>query len=105
MPLYPSNKKKVFIGPRGTKGEDGSDGSMGANGPNNITTSTTTDITGFLKGNGANVSGDATSYAPLVGSSDIEINNTLKGVILTAPDASRWRITINNLGVLITTKL
>ena len=36
---------------------------------------------------------------------DIEISNTLNGVILTSPDASRYRITIDNAGTLITTSI
>jgi hypothetical protein len=36
---------------------------------------------------------------------DIEVVNNLNGVILASPDNSRWRITINNAGALITTKL
>ena len=36
---------------------------------------------------------------------DIEIGDTAKGVILTAPNASRWRITVDNSGNLTTTSI
>lgn len=36
---------------------------------------------------------------------DIEITDSDKGVILTSPDASRWRITIDDLGELVITKI
>lgn len=36
---------------------------------------------------------------------DVEITDTTKGVILTAPDASRWRITVDNSGNLTTTSI
>lgn len=37
--------------------------------------------------------------------SDIEITDTTKGIILTAPNASRWRITVDNAGALATTSI
>lgn len=42
-------------------GETGSQGEQGEPGPNEVTTSTDTDITGYLYGDGANVSGKAIS--------------------------------------------
>ena len=36
---------------------------------------------------------------------DMEIGDTAKGVILTAPNASRWRITVDNSGNLTTTSI
>jgi len=36
---------------------------------------------------------------------DIEITDPTKGIILTSPDLSRWRITVDNLGNLITTSI
>lgn len=42
---------------------------------------------------------------PAVGANDIEITDSTKGVILHSPDTSRWRITIDNDGVLTSTKL
>ena len=42
-----------FVGPPGPQGETGADG---APGPNEVSTNTETNITGLLKGNGANVS-------------------------------------------------
>jgi len=36
---------------------------------------------------------------------DIEITDTTKGIILTSPDTSRWRVTIGDDGVLTTTKI
>lgn len=40
-----------------------------------------------------------------VGSSDIEITDATKGVILRAPDGGRWRLTIDSTGILNTTRL
>ena len=54
----------------------------------------TIDISGNL-----NVTGTGTH------SSDVEITDTTKGVILKSPDGTRWRITIDNTGVLTTTSL
>jgi len=41
--------------------------------------------------------------ASKIGADNIEITDFTKGVILTAPDASRWRITVDNAGILTTT--
>lgn len=41
----------------------------------------------------------------LIGDGDIEITNPNNGVILTSPDLNRWRITIDNDGVLTVTGL
>lgn len=41
----------------------------------------------------------------LFNNGDIEITDTTKGIILTSPDASRWRVTIDNSGNLITTSI
>lgn len=38
-------------------------------------------------------------------SSDIIIDNTLKGIVLKSPNNHYWRVTISNLGALITTDL
>ena len=35
------------------------------------------------------------------GDKDIEITDTTKGVILRSPNGSRYRITVNNAGVLV----
>ena len=40
-----------------------------------------------------------------IGSSDIEITNTTKGVILKAPNGTRYRITVDNTGALVTTAI
>ena len=40
---------------------------------------------------------------PLTGTDDIEITDFNKGVILTSPNSSRYRITVDNAGTLITT--
>ena len=40
-----------------------------------------------------------------VGPRDIEVQASDHGIILTSPDKSRWRATINNLGALAWTKL
>lgn len=50
-------------------------------------------------------SGSWVNKANLVGADDIEITNTAKGVVLTAPNASRWRITVDNSGNLTTTSI
>jgi hypothetical protein len=34
---------------------------------------------------------------------DIEINDPTKGIILQSPDTTRWRITVDNSGSLVTT--
>ena len=44
------------IGPVGPAGPQGETGADGAPGPNEVSTNTETNITGLLKGNGANVS-------------------------------------------------
>lgn len=49
-------------GATGEKGDKGDTGATGADGPNNITAGTTTTLTGFLKGNGAVVSEDSSTY-------------------------------------------
>ncbi len=36
---------------------------------------------------------------------DIEITDTTKGIILTAPDGGKWRITVDNTGNIITTDI
>jgi hypothetical protein len=36
---------------------------------------------------------------------DLEVMDATKGIILKSPDLSRWRVTVNNAGALITTKL
>jgi len=41
----------------------------------------------------------------LLTDSDIEITDTAKGIILKSPDGTRWRITIDNAGALVTTSL
>ena len=40
-----------------------------------------------------------------VGPRDVEIQASDHGIILTSPDASRWRATIDNAGALTWTKL
>ena len=41
----------------------------------------------------------------IIGNGDIEITDPTKGLILTSQDSSRWRITIDNDGVLTVTGL
>lgn len=36
---------------------------------------------------------------------DLEITDTTQGLILHSPDGNKWRIQINNLGIITTTKL
>ena len=43
--------------------------------------------------------------ADKVGSDDIEITNTTKGVILKAPNGTRYRITVDNSGALVVTSI
>lgn len=52
----------------------------------------------------AAVEGVATNYFKVT-SSDIEITDLTKGVILKSPDGTRWRITVSDAGVLTTTSL
>ena len=40
-----------------------------------------------------------------VGTEDIEITDTTKGIILKSPNGKRWRITIDNLGILTSTEI
>jgi len=51
----------------------------------------------------ASLDGSTAGIAKVTG--DVEITDTTKGVILTAPDASRWRITVDNSGNLTTTSI
>lgn len=43
--------------------------------------------------------------AGAVGAADIEITDAAKGLILASPDASRWRLTIDDTGTLISTSI
>lgn len=45
------------------------------------------------------------SAGPNLTTNDIEITDFTKGIILRSPDNSRWRVTIDNAGVLLRTKL
>jgi hypothetical protein len=47
--------------------------------------------------------GQIDAKANLVGTSDIEITDTTKGVILKSPDGTRYRITVANGGTLVVT--
>ena len=47
----------------------------------------------------------STAYALKAGAEDIEITDATKGIILRSPDGSRWRVTIDNAGTLVRTKL
>ena len=38
-------------------------------------------------------------------SSDVEVVDATKGIVLRSPDGSRWRVTIDNAGTLVRTKL
>lgn len=40
-----------------------------------------------------------------VGSDDVEITSFTKGIILTAPNGTRYRVTVDNTGTLIRTAL
>lgn len=55
--------------------------------------------------NGAVRNSDLTPYAKKIDSSDIEVTDFNKGVILKSPDGTRWRITVSNVGVLTTTSI
>lgn len=50
----------TVIGLQGATGATGATGAAGAAGPNTVTTSTTTNLTGYIKGDGTNISGVAT---------------------------------------------
>lgn len=51
------------------------------------------------------VSGDVGIFGPLTISSDIEITDFTKGIILRSPNNSRWRVTVTNSGALSSTAL
>lgn len=56
--------------------------------------------------NGGNVGiGTTTTPSKLTVAGDVESVGSANGVILTAPNGSRWRITVSNTGVLSTTAL
>lgn len=68
-------------GPTGATGPAGADGAAG---PNTVTSSTTTDLTGFLKGDGANIIGvtkipssslDANNFSLTSGSTNLTLNS------------------------------
>jgi len=78
-------------GPGGANGQQGADGEPG---PNTVTTTTTTDLTGILKGNGANV-GTATAgtdyVAPnnaIAGATKTKITYDAKGLVTGGEDAT-----------------
>lgn len=48
---------------------------------------------------------NANTLAYAVGAEDIEITDSTKGIILTSPDSTRWRITVSNAGALTATSL
>lgn len=49
--------------------------------------------------------GTTNTTSRLTVNGDIEITDSTKGAILTAPNGSRWRITVSNTGVLSTTSI
>lgn len=61
------------------------------------------DIIGYLNQNFRRVSDTLGRSAGLSDNKDIEITDSARGIILTAPNSNRYRITVSNTGVLTTT--
>jgi hypothetical protein len=57
------------------------------------------------KANLSDVNTALAAKADVVGSSDVEVTDATKGVILRSPDGSRWRITVGDDGSLNTTEI
>lgn len=49
--------------------------------------------------------GDDSGNSPQTFSSDIEITDSTKGIILRSPNGARWRVTVDNSGTLVRTSL
>lgn len=81
-------------GSDGMNGVDGSDGADGAPGPNTVTAATTTNLTGILKGDGANVGTAAagTDYvapnAGITGATKTKLTYDAKGLVTSGADAT-----------------
>lgn len=62
--------------------------------------------TGVDAGTGdVTINASAASFDGGTTANDVEITNSTKGIILTAPDTGRWRVTILNDGTLVTTQI
>ncbi|HEY0108239.1 MAG TPA: hypothetical protein VGB67_01360, partial [Fibrella sp.] len=46
-----------------------------------------------------------TIYHPQLTDDDFEITNATKGIVLTSPDLSRWRLTVDDSGIITTTEI
>lgn len=53
-----------------------------------------------VNGNLSNYDNSASQFIRNVISDDFEITDAAKGVILTSPDSTRWRVTVDNAGAL-----
>ena len=87
-----SNGAAGATGPTGATGGTGVTGQTGATGPNQIDTNTSTTLTGFLKGNGANVTADTNSYLTN-GSSPILVSPTIVGNLAATNGLSNRSLT------------
>ena len=61
----------------------------------------------FLDDNGdlADITADTVTASEFITDGDIDVTATGKGLILTSPDGTRWRLTISNAGVLVYTSI
>lgn len=54
----------------------------------------------LVDGDLANYDNTSSGFAVAIGADDIEITDDTKGIILTSPDSTRWRVTVDNAGTL-----
>lgn len=63
----------------------------------------TEQLSAYLQANFRRIADALAMTASLLGGKDIEITDSTMGVILTAPNLNRYRITVGNTGTLTTT--
>lgn len=71
----------------------------------NITLIDNGGLDGTIKAFGNIATSGQLSASNITTSGDVEITDKTKGIILTAPNNSKWRVTINNSGALVTTAI
>jgi hypothetical protein len=59
----------------------------------------------YLMNNFRRIADALNRTADKIGATDIEITDPDAGIILVSPDATRWRVTVDDLGALIVTSL
>lgn len=59
----------------------------------------------YLLNNFRKIQDALSSTADRVGDDDIEITSSTAGVVLTSPNGTRFRVTVNDAGTLVTTAL